>query len=294
MISEIKMLKKRYIRKITYAIITTVTVTLLAGCSGSDANSNTADTLGANKKANTEVGSGDEDYSDYIRNAVNSVSKDIVEPPKETNTDKNIVVNQSPDSDIYVSASEQLPEDSGIVPSFGEDAEKSDEDSENPQEATEVGDNGEESGEGEENAENEGLTPNDFPVGTSCIYINGEIDSSYGSDIITALNKARVDLGYPPLTEKTGLDTCADRRTREISSYLAHMRPNGTPFYSLAPDYFKAEMLAIDGAKAEETIDAWIRDPNSRSLVFTTKFTSVGAACFKCNGLNCVVVALGY
>lgn len=239
------------------------------------------------------------DYDDYISQALSAVKEDsYADVNNQEDFGQVVVVNpKEEDDEIYVSASDSLPEDSGISPSFAQDE---DADEEKPEEAK-ADDKEEEaaseSDDKEADAEDkvdEDPTPNEFEVGKSCIYINGEIDDTYGSDIITALNKARTDLGYPALTEKDGLDACADRRTREIACYLSHMRPNAQPFYSLAPQYFKAEMLAIDGAKPAETIDAWIRDPYSRGLVFTTGYTSVGAACFKCNGLNCVVVAFGY
>ena len=275
-------------------IITCLTITcaiLLSGC-GNSGNSGAGDALGADRKKETsEKNPEQEDYSDYIRSAVDVVSKDIVTPvPEEDDGLGQIVtVPRMDEESIYVSSSEQLPEDSGITPVFGDDANAIDDGKKAP-ESSEQNEESEDSDEGEV-AE---LTPDVFDVGKCCIYINGEIDEAYGSDIIKAINKARVDLGYAALNEKTGLDTCADRRTREIASYLSHMRPNASPFYSLAPMYFKAEMLAIDGAKPEETVDAWIRDPVSRSLIFGTKYMSVGAACFKCNGLNCVVVAFGY
>ncbi len=138
------------------------------------------------------------------------------------------------------------------------------------------------------------ITPEEFEVGKSLIYINGESDSAYGTEIITAINKARTDLGYPPLITNKGLTTCADRRTREIAASLSHTRPNGQPFYSLAPEHFKAEMLVINKQKAEETVDVMIKkDPISRALIFTEKYQSIGASSFKCNGMNCTVVSFG-
>ena len=262
---------------------------LLAGCNGSEE--------GATEPPPYR---GDE-YATYIHDALESVSKDseptsIPLPDKDKDRVVQVTDNAGDDSSIYVSASEALPEESGVTPLFGEDIPSSSTDAtagENGENSSEVS-NEDDSSSSMESEEPKELTPDTFDVGTCCIYIDGTIDTSYGSDIIKAINKARVDLGYPALNEKQGLDTCADRRTREIACFLNHYRPNATPFYSLAPQYFKAEMLAIDGAKAEETVDAWIADPYSRQLVFTNKYTSVGAACFKCNTLNCVVVAFGY
>lgn len=238
------------------------------------------------EEAPINVGSSD-DYSDYINDSIKSVTNNTTptpEPKVEDTQSVDVILDDLPDKSLYVSSSDSLKEDSGVTPDFSVPEEPVEEENGESDEETE-----EAEGEAESN-----VTPDEFEVGKCCIYINGAIDDQYGADIITALNKARTDLGYTPLTEKNGLDVCANRRTREIATFLSHKRPDGTPFYSLAPMYFKAEMLAIDGAKPEETVEAWIRDPYSRNLVFTEKFTSVGAACFKCNTLNCVVVALGY
>lgn len=138
------------------------------------------------------------------------------------------------------------------------------------------------------------ITPDEFDVGKCCIYINGESDSAFGTEVITAINKARTDLGYKPLVTNKGLGTCADRRTREIAANFDHTRPNGLQFYSLAPEHFKAEMLLMSLQKAEDTVDAMIKnDPISRRLIFTEKYQSIGASSFKCNGTRFTVVSFG-
>lgn len=138
------------------------------------------------------------------------------------------------------------------------------------------------------------ITPEEFEVGKCCIYINGESDSAGGTEVVTAINKARKDLGYKEFVNNKGLATCADRRTREVAALYSHQRPNGQQFYSLAPEHFKAEMLIITGQKAEEAVDAVIKnDPISRNLIFTEKYQSIGASSFKCNGIKYTVVAFG-
>ena len=138
------------------------------------------------------------------------------------------------------------------------------------------------------------ITPDEFDVGKCCIYINGESDSAFGTEVITAINKARTDLGYNALVTNKGLGTCADRRTREIAANFDHTRPNGLQFYSLAPEHFKAEMLILGQQKAEDTVDAMIKnDPISRRLIFNEKYQSIGASSFKCNGNRFTVVSFG-
>ena len=138
------------------------------------------------------------------------------------------------------------------------------------------------------------ITPDEFEVGKCCIYMNGESDSAFGSEVVTAINKTRKDLGYPELVKNTSLATCADRRTREIAALRSHLRPNGQMYYTLAPEHFKAEMIIVGTQKAGEAVDTLIKtDPASRYLVFTQKYQSIGASSFKTNGLNFTVVAFG-
>ncbi len=138
------------------------------------------------------------------------------------------------------------------------------------------------------------ITPDEFEVGTCCIYMKGESDGAYGTEIVTAINKVRKDLGFPEMNKNTGLTNCADRRTRELAASYSHTRPNGLPFYSLAPEHFKAEMLIINEQKGDEAVDAIIRnDPISKNLIFSTKYKSIGASSFKCNGRHYTVVAFG-
>ena len=296
-----KSVKSTILNKITILFITCVMLACLSGCNKTDEE----DALGADMEKTSDEN--EDEYSKYIREAMQSVSPDVITPTPAGGKDDGSSANEQtvlvtpPSGDsIYVSASEQLPEDSGVTPDFassGSESSSGSSDADSADSSSSSSSSSDSSGGSSGSESSTGpaeLTPDTFDVGTCCIYINGEDDSSYGSDIITAINKARTDLGYTALNEKTGLDTCANRRTREIASYLSHMRPNATPFYSLAPQYFKAEMLAIDGADASETVDAWIRDPVSRSLIFTNKYSSIGASCFKCNTLNCVVVAFGY
>lgn len=138
------------------------------------------------------------------------------------------------------------------------------------------------------------ITPDEFDVGKCCIYINGESDSGLGTEVVTAINKVRKDLGYKELVKNTSLSTCADRRTRETVARFDHVRPNGQMFYSLAPEHFKAEMIIRSRQKGEEIVDTLIKnDPISKNLIFTEKYQSIGASSFKCNGDQYTVVSFG-
>jgi len=137
-------------------------------------------------------------------------------------------------------------------------------------------------------------TPATFDVGRGLVYIDGKYDTAYQTNLQTIINDARTGLNYPPFTINTSLGTCANLRAKEITCYLSHMRPDGSMFYSLAPDYYKGEIITIDGATEKETFDAWLEDPVSRSMIFSEDYKNIGVSTYVCNGLNCTVVSFGY
>ncbi|MCR5687476.1 MAG: hypothetical protein K6G58_05600 [Lachnospiraceae bacterium] len=227
-----------------------------------------------------------DEYEEYIRSALESVnggksSNPGADPDPDLKVTDVPMTLTPPADDFYASAMEN----DSPAPVF-----PSDDTSPTPTDAEVSPD----AGSSTEPTPTPYITPEEFDVGRCCIYINGETDSAYGSEVVTAINKARTDLGYKPLISNKSLATCADRRTREIAASLDHIRPNGLPFYSLAPEYFKAEMLVSTGQKAEEAVDTMIKqDPVSRRLIFTDKYQSIGACGFKCNGREYTVVAFG-
>lgn len=282
---------KPYYRIMKKMVVVTVMIMLmlvLGACNSKEGGEVTSG--GANQSTSGKKQSND-DFDEYIRQALRNVSQSQNTPeavPEDTGKVIHVNTEDESDTPVYVSASD----DNSTAPEDFFNTEMP-EDSGNDIMTVSDGSEGEQAG-AQEPLTDGSSTPDDFEVGTSCIYIKGEVDSGYSADLIKALNKARAELGYPELTERAGLDKCADRRTREIMCSLSHIRPNGQSFNSLAPSYFMAEMLAIDKGSAEETVDAWIKDPVSRQLVFTTKYTSVGSTGFKCNGLYGSVIAFGY
>lgn len=244
-------------------------------CSGEEQEG--ADKEGA---AEQEENPPKDDYEDYVRSEIASVNGTNQPTATPTATPAPAVIDDT--DDMFVSSMENS--DESEYP-FRDKGSASDDASPSPTEDPNATPTPEPT---------PYITPEEFDVGKCCIYINGESDSAFGTEIITAINKARTDLGYKPLISNKSLSTCADRRTRELAASYSHTRPNGLPFYSLAPEHFKAEMLCINNQKAEEVVDIMIkRDPISRNLIFTEKYQSIGASCFKCNGIKYAVVAFG-
>ncbi len=290
-------------KRIMAVILACVLAGTMSGCSGDNGDTAQNPTEGAEsdetQKAPEEAGSGNA-YDDYIRKAIASVDQDSpsdpgtdsVESKEQPFEGKSIEVDRSAPNNLYVSSMENPDTDNEADPVIPTRA---------PSDETTPSLTGEASPSPTDNPSGTPtptptpyITPEEFDVDTCCIYINGESDSAYGTELVTAINKARTDLGYKELVNNKGLATCADRRTRELAAYYSHTRPNGKPFYSVAPEHFKAEMLVVGTQKAENAVDTLIKtDPVSRSLIFTRKYQSIGASSFKYNGLECAVVAFG-
>ncbi len=256
-------------------------IILLQGCSGDAAQD--AENPGAEEE---EPQKERDPYDEYIHSAIESVAgkgagEGDTQPAEQVQPGKTISIDRTAPPDFQVSSEDTDDEfDPFTKQSVGE---------ESPSPSPTVDPNATPTP-----SPTPYITPEEFDVGKCCIYINGESDSAYGTEVVTAINKVREDLGYKKLVNNKSLATCADRRTRETAASFSHIRPNGQYFPSLAPEHFKAEMLIIDNQKAENTVDDLIkRDPISRNLIFTEKYQSIGASSFKCNGMRYTVVAFG-
>ena len=284
---------------------------ILPGCDSTSAD-NTEDPTG--EAADEEAEQPKDAYDEYIKNAIASVdgsasstdsSNEQIEGSAAPFEGKTIQVDRTAPNNLYVSAMDgpdtnnnpdiraagnETPSSSSQLPSPDPLSSSS---SSSDSSAGTSGSSGSTSTTGEPTP-TPYITPEEFEVGKCCIYINGESDSAFGTEVVTAINKTREDLGYKPFVKNKGLSTCADRRTRELAASYSHTRPNGQPFYSVAPEHFKAEMLIVGTQKAEDAVDTLIKtDPVSRNLIFTEKYQSIGASSFKCNGMQCTVVAFG-
>lgn len=242
---------------------------------------------GCGEKEAEEIEKAQDPYEQYIHEALESVRDNaqvddsVNTPPEVTSDNPNGRViefvrdDESEKEQIYISSD---------IDSSYEDAFEDNSD---------VGDSNTSSETGTDPNEKK-VTPAVFDVGTGLVYIDGKYDETYRTNLLQTINDARTGLNYPPMTINNSLNTCANLRTKEIACFLSHIRPDGSRFSSLAPDYYKAEIITIDSANPKETLDAWLLDPVSRNLIFTKDFTSIGASNYICNGLNCIVVSFGY
>lgn len=136
-------------------------------------------------------------------------------------------------------------------------------------------------------------TPLVFAVG-DCTYVAlGSIDKTMSDEILTAINAYRTRGNLPPLEANMSLEFCADVRSKESTACFNHTRPNGSMWYTVAPAYYKAELLAKDYGTAKDTVDAWMSTATGRQYLLSPDLLSIGISVFHHDGRNFCVAALG-
>ena len=136
-------------------------------------------------------------------------------------------------------------------------------------------------------------TPLVFAVG-DCTYVAlGSMDKTMAGEILTAINAYRTRGNLPPLEANMSLEFCADVRSKESTACFNHTRPNGSMWYTVAPAYYKAELLAKDYGTAKDTVDAWMSTATGRQYLLSPDLLSVGISVFHHDGRNFCVAGLG-
>ncbi len=136
-------------------------------------------------------------------------------------------------------------------------------------------------------------TPLVFSVGDCTCIALGSIDKTMATEILTAVNAYRTRGNLPPLEANMSLEFCADVRSKESTVCFNHTRPNGMMWYTVAPAYYKAELLAKDYGTAQDTVDAWMSTATGRQYLLDPDLLSVGISVFHHDGRNFCVAGLG-
>lgn len=136
-------------------------------------------------------------------------------------------------------------------------------------------------------------TPLVFDVSDCCVVAFGEFDKTMSDAILAAVNVYRDNGGLEPLEKNQSLGFCADCRAKEASYSFTHTRTNGTYWFTVAPAYYKAELMATDFATAQETVDAWMQTATGRQYLLGDEYMSIGISTFRTSDRNYIVCALG-
>lgn len=100
--------------------------------------------------------------------------------------------------------------------------------------------------------------------------------------IIERTNEERVRQGLAPLTEDKTLAAAATIRACELKECFAHVRPDGSRFYTVFPQYgiggtWRGENLArgLSGAHTA-VMNAWMESESHRNNILNGSFTRIG------------------
>lgn len=121
--------------------------------------------------------------------------------------------------------------------------------------------------------------------------VRGSGASGSISEMAALINQARAAYGRAPLTLDTGsLGAAAQVRAAEASTYVAHIRPNGTPFSTVLSEYGvsysnRSEILTYAGTTAQDGLNWWLSSPAHSAALLNGSFTRIGIGYY--NGMWC-------
>lgn len=136
-------------------------------------------------------------------------------------------------------------------------------------------------------------TPYVFDVSDCTVIAFGEFDKAMSESIFAAINTYRLNGHLKPIQRNQSLDFCADCRAKEASYSFSHIRMNGTYWFTVAPAYYKAELMATDYATAQATVDGWMQTATGRQYLLSEDLMSIGISVYKVDDRNFIIAALG-
>ena len=114
------------------------------------------------------------------------------------------------------------------------------------------------------------------------VVINTAPNTEAGS-LLAMVNELRADNGLPPLSWSDDLASCASIRAAELpyatdDQNMAHIRPDGSEWYTVNPGIMYGENIACGQQSASEVFQAWVNSPSHKANMLSTDYTTMGAA----------------
>ena len=142
----------------------------------------------------------------------------------------------------------------------------------------------------------QGSTPQFFDVAPCLINKGGSYSAEECDKIIAAVNQARAEYGIPACTKNTGLCKVADVRSKEISYAYMNVRPDGSPYTSVAPAYYISESIAAipKGSPGTAAVEGFKSYTTTRRDLMNENLKNIGASYYTWGDYTYVVVSMGY
>ena len=120
--------------------------------------------------------------------------------------------------------------------------------------------------------------------------VTGEVDMTHGTaeeyeqEVIRLVNKEREAYGLPALSANDAIMAAAHARLKELDINRSHTRPDGTPYYTILPDYGISpyapggENLAYGYKTPRDVVGGWMNSPGHRANILKEGITIIGVA----------------
>ena len=123
----------------------------------------------------------------------------------------------------------------------------------------------------------------------------GEGQKTQAEIILELQNAYRAQAGLAPLQPTAALQTAAGIRVTEAAVYFSHVRPDGSPWWTVDPvEVYGENLYRGDRNSAESIVNAWMSSPAHRSNILSPEYTTCGIALVFSNGRWVCAQEFGY
>ena len=114
--------------------------------------------------------------------------------------------------------------------------------------------------------------------------------SSFEEEVLRLVNKERTSRGLSPLTTDDKLSKAAKQRSKELTEYYSHDRPNGKSCFTALDEYgisywSAAENIAAGYTTPKEVVEGWMNSPGHRANILNSKLKKLGIGYTKANDI---------
>ena len=111
---------------------------------------------------------------------------------------------------------------------------------------------------------------------------------------IEEINEERANVGICPVCGEKHLGDCSCQRAHEVCNNFSHTRPDGSPYYTVGPDYVYGEILGRGANSSEQIVDEWMGSECHRQEILNPNYNDVGVTVLDNGGKRYWVVEFGY
>jgi len=119
--------------------------------------------------------------------------------------------------------------------------------------------------------------------GPGLVYISGSVypiqPEAYEIFLIT--NEYRAAAGITPLVWSDALADAAALRTKECIQVFSHLRPDGSPWWTLNRNIMYGENIAMNYFDPQELVKVWMESTAHKENILDPRFRTLGTALYK-------------